>query len=347
MPASQSLHVIPEGSSHPELLDDERLLSDIGAAGPPSRRRFLKAIAGLAAVMNLPRDAARKLASRFLAESTRVPVIWLEFQDCTGDTESFIRAAQQQDPLQPSVTDPGIVDLLLDVVSVEYHETLMVAAGQRAELCREQTMARYPGQYVVIIEGAIPVGAAGGYCTIGGRSALSIAQSVCANARAVMAVGGCSSNGGLPCASPNPSTARSVLEAMPEIAGKLINLPGCPANVVNMVASLVYLVSFGAWPTLDANKKPTFAYGTRVHDRCFRKGKETAILFGDTKYLAGGCLDKIGCRGKETYSNCPTVKWNGGVCWPIQAGHGCIGCVESKFWDTKLSPTKPLFKANP
>jgi hydrogenase small subunit len=27
------------------------------------------------------------------------------------------------------------------------------------------------------------------------------------------------------------------------------------------------------------------------------------------------------------------VRWNGGVSFPIQSGHGCIGCSEDGFWD--------------
>jgi hydrogenase small subunit len=27
------------------------------------------------------------------------------------------------------------------------------------------------------------------------------------------------------------------------------------------------------------------------------------------------------------------VRWNGGVSFPIQSGHGCIGCSEEDFWD--------------
>jgi hydrogenase small subunit len=30
---------------------------------------------------------------------------------------------------------------------------------------------------------------------------------------------------------------------------------------------------------------------------------------------------------------CSTVRWNGGVSFPIQSGHGCIGCSEDGFWD--------------
>jgi hydrogenase small subunit len=27
------------------------------------------------------------------------------------------------------------------------------------------------------------------------------------------------------------------------------------------------------------------------------------------------------------------VRWNNGVSFPIQSGHGCIGCSEDGFWD--------------
>ena len=27
------------------------------------------------------------------------------------------------------------------------------------------------------------------------------------------------------------------------------------------------------------------------------------------------------------------MKWNNGTSFPIESGHGCIGCSESNFWD--------------
>jgi hydrogenase small subunit len=64
------------------------------------------------------------------------------------------------------------------------------------------------GGYIAIVEGSIPTGANGAYCTIGGRSALEIAREVCGGAMATIAVGTCAAFGGLPAAAPNP-TARS------------------------------------------------------------------------------------------------------------------------------------------
>jgi len=34
-----------------------------------------------------------------------------------------------------------------------------------------------------------------------------------------------------------------------------------------------------------------------------------------------------------THNACATVKWNGGTSWPVESGHGCLGCSEPDFWD--------------
>ncbi len=83
-----------------------------------SRRDFLKISGMLTAVLALPMHYATKIA-RALSTTTRLPVVWLEFQDCTGDTESLLRAGARSDPLDPGITDPAITDLLLDFISLD------------------------------------------------------------------------------------------------------------------------------------------------------------------------------------------------------------------------------------
>jgi hydrogenase small subunit len=34
-----------------------------------------------------------------------------------------------------------------------------------------------------------------------------------------------------------------------------------------------------------------------------------------------------------TYNACATMKWNGGVSWPVESGAPCLGCSEPDFWD--------------
>ena len=78
-------------------------------------------------------------------------------------------------------------------------------------------------------------------------------------------------------------------------------------------------------------------YSRRVHDTCYRRPNYDAGLFvesfDDENARKGYCLYKLGCRGPSTYNSCGTIRWNGGVSFPIQSGHGCIGCSEANFWD--------------
>jgi hydrogenase small subunit len=302
-----------------------------------SRRSFVRALSVIAAVLAIPESKLLAAYTKSLAKKNRLPVIWLGLQDCSGDTESFLRAGERSDPLQTGVVDPGIVDLLLDVISLEYHETLMAPSGAAAEKSRENIITKFPGKYLAIVEGAIPTAAGGAYCVIGGKTALSIAQRVCSNAAATLAVGTCASSGGMPCAAPNPTGAKSLLEAIPTLKNVAI-LPGCPMNVVNLVATIVYYVSFNALPPVDSLRRPTFAYGKTVHSHCPRRGAYEdgphVRAWGDLAHRLGGCMVQMGCRGPVTHSNCPVIKWNMGTCWPVLAGHGCIGCTESKFWDS-------------
>jgi hydrogenase small subunit len=52
--------------------------------------------------------------------------------------------------------------------------------------------------------------------------------------------------------------------------------------------------------------------------------------FGDEGHRKGYCLYKLGCKGPETYANCPTILFGdaGGGTWPVGCGHPCIGCTE-------------------
>ena len=293
-----------------------------------SRRQFMKFAGLMTATLALPRQYTARVAHALLT-SARPPVIWLEFQDCTGDTESFLRASQ-----------PGVDQLLLDILSLDYHETLMVPAGANTEISLSQTMSRFPGQYIAVVEGSIPTAANGIHCMIRGRTALSMVREVCSNALATIAVGTCAWDGGLAAAAPNPTAAVGVRDAVPGLS-PLINLPGCPVNVVNLAATITHYLTNGTWPDTDSSGRPYFAYGEELHDECERHDHYEAgrfvLAWGDAGHKQGWCLLKMGCKGKETDHNCPTVRWNDGTCWPVAAGHGCVGCASGSFWD-RMTP---------
>ena len=292
------------------------------------RRDFLKFCGLMAATLALPGNGVVRIA-RALAASPRPPVVWLEFQDCTGDTESFLRASQ-----------PTVDEFLLDRISLDYHETLMTPAGLGTELSLSDVLRSHSGQYIAIVEGSIPMADGVVYCTIRGRTALSILQEVAGGALAVIAAGSCAFDGGLAAAAPNPTGAVGVGGAVPGL-NNLINLPGCPANVVNIAAVLVHFLTYGTLPQTDSMRRPTFAYSREIHDNCERKrfneNDQYVRAWGDEGHRKGWCLEKMGCRGPETRSNCYDVKWNDGTSWPIGAGHNCVGCTNSHFWD-RMTP---------
>jgi len=316
----------------------------VAATSPLTRRDFLKFSMLMAGVLALPRSYAGRIAQA-LAAATRLPVVWLEFQDCTGDSESLLRANQRVDPIQPGVTDPGVTDLLLDFISLEYHETLMASSGANSEKSLADVMQTYPGEYVVVVEGSIPSALNGAYCAIRGRSALSIVREVCAGARAVIGAGSCAFDGGLAAAAPNPTGATGVRGAVPGLTN-LVNLPGCPVNVVNLVAVIVHLITFGEMPACDSLGRPYFAYGEDIHEECERhnhyEAERFALAWGDEGHRRGWCLYRLGCKGPATHNNCSRVLWNDGVCWPVRAGHGCAGCSEPHFWDNLTPLYSPL-----
>jgi [NiFe] hydrogenase small subunit len=87
-----------------------------------SRRDFMKFCTFLTATMGLSSSFVPKVAEVFAAPAQRPPVIWLHFAECTGCSEAVLRSQY-----------PFVDELVLDILSVEYHETIMAAAGQQAE----------------------------------------------------------------------------------------------------------------------------------------------------------------------------------------------------------------------
>jgi hydrogenase small subunit len=293
-----------------------------------TRREFIAFCSTVAATLALPEEAVAQLVEA-VEKGPKPSVVWLEFQDCCGNTESFLRASR-----------PTAADVVLDTLSIDYHETIMAAAGHQAEEALQAAVSEKAGAYIAVVEGSIPTGAGGAYCTIGGRSALDIAREVCGGAAATIAIGTCAAYGGLPAARPNPTGAVSVADAVPNVKN-LINLPACPANVENLTALIVHYLTYKTWPALDAQRRPLFAYGKSIHDNCERRAHYDAGQYveqwGDEGHRIGYCLYKMGCKGPVTFQNCPVVRWNSGTNWPIGCGHPCVGCAEPDFWD-RMTP---------
>ena len=288
-----------------------------------SRRDFMKFSAFIAAYMGLESTMIGQVA-KALETTHRLPVIWEHFQECTCCSESFIRSDH-----------PIVADIILDKISLDYTLTLMAASGHQAEAAKRETMEKYKGEYILCVEGSIPLGDDGNYCCIAGRSAKDLLIEAAEGAKAIIAWGSCASNGCVQSAKPNPTKATPIHKIIKN--KPIIRVPGCPPIGEVMAGIIVHVVTFGRLPELDRLGRPKAFYAKRVHDSCYRRPYYDAGLFAETfddqNAKKGYCLYKLGCKGPTTYNSCGTIKWNNGVSYPIQSGHGCIGCSEAGFWD--------------
>ena len=287
------------------------------------RRSLLKFAIAMTSSLALPPALAPVMAAN-LAKAKRRSVIWLSFQECTGCLETLLRSSS-----------PSIEALIFDFISLDYQESLMAAAGADAERTLREAVAANKGEYLLAIDGSIPVKDGGVYSMTGGRSNLGMLTEIAADAKAVLAIGTCATYGGIPKAYPTPTGAAGVEDL---ISGKpIVNIPGCPPVPEVLSGVLVHFISFGHLPELDDRKRPLAYFGTTIHDQCYRRpfydqGK-FAKSFDDEGARQGWCLFELGCKGPVTHNACASLKWNGGTSFPIESGHGCIGCSEPDFGD--------------
>jgi hydrogenase small subunit len=288
-----------------------------------SRRAFMKYCTAMASVLAMPPLAGRAMAEQLRA-AHRPSVIYLSFQECTGCLESLTRSFA-----------PSIESLIFNVISLDYDDTLMAAAGHQAEEARDQAMKANYGKYLLVVDGSVPTGEGGVYNCAAGRTALDILTDCARGAAAIVCVGTCSSFGGIPFANPNPTGARPVSDIIGD--KPIINVSGCPPIPEVITGTLLQYVTLGRVPELDAHRRPTVFFGNTIHDRCYRRPfydrGQFAKTFDDEGARSGWCLYELGCKGPTTYNACATVKWNDGVSFPIETGHPCLGCAEPNFWD--------------
>lgn len=292
-----------------------------------SRRDFLKFCIGIAATLGLSSAMSLKIAEAATSPQ-RPPVIWISAQECTGCTESLLRS-----------THPTLDQLILDTISLDYHEALAAGAGHQAEAHKHASMQANKGKYILVVDGSIPTKDGGIYCKVANKTILEHVLEAVADAGAIIAIGSCAAWGGIPSSGPNPTGAKGLGEIVTD--KPIINIPGCPPNPYNFLATILYVLTFDKLPALDEKGRPKFAYGQLIHENCERRphydAGRFAIEFGDEGHRQGWCLYKMGCKGPETFANCPAILYGevGAGAWPVGTGHPCFGCTEQGVGFTK------------
>jgi quinone-reactive Ni/Fe-hydrogenase small subunit len=299
-----------------------------------SRRDFLKWAGAMTAMLSLPASFT-PLVAEAAEVSDRLPVVWLHMAECTGCSESLVRSDA-----------PTIDSLIFNYINLEYHETLMAAAGWQAEENLQEALKKFAGRFVLCVEGGVPTKMDGSFLTLGPHATkgIDLLKEAADKAAAIISVGTCSSFGGVQAAAPNPTGAKGVDKIIDK---PVVNVPGCPPSAKNIVGTILNVILFGQLPAVDNFNRPKFAYGMRIHDLCERRGHfdagEFVEGFDDLQSAEQGfCLYKVGCKGPYTFNNCSRERFNQHTSWPVQAGHGCIGCSEPDFWDTMAPFEEPL-----
>ena len=288
-----------------------------------TRRSFMKYCSLTASALGLGPAFVPQIAHA-METRPRTPVIWINGLECTCCSESFIRGAH-----------PLVRDVVLSMISLDYQHVLMAAAGEAAERALEESMEEYYGNYILAVEGNPPLNEDGMFCISAGKPFVEKLRHVAAGAKAVISWGACASYGCVQAAAPNPTQATPVHEVITD--KPIIRVPGCPPIAEVMTGVITYMLTFDRLPELDRQGRPAMFYGQRIHDKCYRRAHFDAGQFveawDDENARRGYCLYKMGCKGPTTYNACSTIGFNEGVSFPIQSGHGCIGCSEDGFWD--------------
>jgi hydrogenase small subunit len=270
----------------------------------------------------------------------RPSVIWLHMQDCTGCTETLLRPSQ-----------PDLATLIFDVISLDYHETVMAASGHDAELALNEAMDQNDGKFVLVVEGSIPTKDNGIYLKLANKWGTDYLREIAKRAGAIISIGSCSSWGGVPSSGSNPTGAvgvDSIIKDKP-----IVNIPGCPPNPYIVLGTVLQFARAGTLPELDDKKRPKFAYDRVIHEHCPRRphfdAGRFAKQFGDEGHRNGYCLYRLGCKGPVTHASCSTRHFNEVVdAWPIGVGAPCFGCTEQFVGYTiPAFQTVPISNATP
>lgn len=286
-----------------------------------SRRDFIKYCAVTAAAFGLADSVVPRMASALESALSKPPVIWIEGSDCAGCSESFL-----------ANLNPGPAEIILDKISLRYHETVMDASGYQAESVLDATYKK--GKYVLVVEGAIPTTQEGRYCTVAGETFANLTSRMASKAAAIIAVGACATYGGIPAAGPTGAVGVSAF-FNGRMDGKIINLPTCPLKPDHFVSTLLYYLTEHKIPPLDRYLRPTALYGMLIHDNCPRRAHYDAGQFISDWNDPGQkdwCLFRKGCKGPFTYTDCSLHYWNDGANYCIGAGSPCSGCSQPEFY---------------
>ncbi len=313
-----------------------------------TRRSFLKYCAASAAALGLSPATLKQLEAALNSQQAPT-LLWLHGSGCQGDSISFLNLFADIPPVGPLTLD----NVLLDQVDLAYHTVLMSAAGPAAVNLAKQ--ARNQGGYILVLEGGVPTAFEGNACLVwsderGPRTYQQAIEELVHDAAIVVSVGTCACYGGIVASGPdplegNPTGVISATSLVQQLSPDkpVINIPGCPSHPGWIAWAIVQLI-LGNTPALDTYLRPVELFGNRevdrrtmnIHRNCPRHpGNQDSPGFASRFGQDFHCLQLLGCRGPDTFADCPSRRWNNGglgpANWCVDSNGMCIGCVEPDF----------------
>ena len=112
-----------------------------------SRRDFVKLCSGTVAGFGVSQMFHPAIHEAFAQTLTgeRPPVFWVQGQGCTGCSVTLLNS-----------THPSIADVLLKIISLEFHPTVMAAEGEGAYEHMMRVAEKFKGKFIFAVEGAVP-----------------------------------------------------------------------------------------------------------------------------------------------------------------------------------------------
>ena len=275
-----------------------------------------------------------------------VHILWITAGlGCDGDSVSITAATQ-----------PSIEDVLLGAIPglPRVHLYNPVLAYEVGDEFMKPFYAAEKGQlapYVLVVEGSIPnesIKKEGYWAAVGTDAATGQPikttewiDRLSPGAAAVIAIGTCATYGGIHAMQGNPTGAMGLADYLgwdykSALGLPIINVPGCPVQPDNFMETVLYLLYqvAGKAPVipLDDQLRPTWLFGSTVHDGCDRAGYYESGDFAED-YNSPKCLVKVGCWGPVVNCNVPKRGWMAGIGGCPNVGGICIGCTMPGFPD--------------
>jgi len=265
-------------------------------------------------------------------------ILWLQAGSCGGCTMSAITAE-----------DRGMLAALKAFdVNVLWHPALSEETGAEALAILGDVLSGNVALDALCVEGSVMRGPAGTgkFQMMSGtdRSMAAWISDLAAVARYVVAVGTCSSFGGIPMAGGNHTDACGLQyegEAPGGLLGRdfvskgglpVVNVSGCAPHPdwITETLSLLATVGLNA-DQLDVSGRPRFFADHLAHHGCSRNEYYEFKASAARMSLLGCLMEHLGCKATQAVGDCNLRSWNGSQGGCPDAGFPCIACTSPEF----------------